>query len=74
MSEDSRNRKQVAHGRYGQEAARAQREADAAIRRLQRVNLWECEDCGWNCAPNPSIPLEEAECDNCGGELAPVAS
>ena len=30
---------------------------------------WRCEDCGWTCSANPYVPLKEAECDNCGGEL-----
>ena len=34
-----------------------------------RARTWVCEDCGWECSPNPYIPLAEAECDNCGGEL-----
>lgn len=37
------------------------------------MSTWACEDCGWECAPNPDVPLDEAECDNCGGELALVS-
>ena len=36
------------------------------------VAMWQCEDCGWTCSANPHVPLEEAECDNCGGELVPT--
>lgn len=37
------------------------------------VRTWQCAHCGWTCEPNSmSIPLEEAECDSCGGELTEV--
>lgn len=29
---------------------------------------WACLDCGWEW-PRPGDPGEDAECDNCGGEL-----
>ena len=33
------------------------------------AEIWVCESCGWECEPNPYIPLDEAECDNCGDPL-----
>jgi len=36
------------------------------------AKFWQCEDCGWTCPANPDVPLKEAECDNCGGELVPA--
>lgn len=37
-------------------------------RKGKRVKLWQCDDCGW-LWPLPDEPPEDAECDNCGGEL-----
>ena len=37
-----------------------------------KEQLFECEDCGWQCWLSEAQLLLNPECDNCGGELFPV--
>jgi len=38
------------------------------------MKWWICDSCGWTCLAGTDIPLAEAECDNCGGELREMDS